>query len=319
MRFDQIQNLDKQSCSNEHSVRENVRPSNQEIHNFFASKDSKEKEPEFLDFGTSVDLYGDDDESHLRWAGSQTVKTEVGVAHFRRNDNDIAGQVKEWVWNDSAHMPEQIVSDCKRLLDAIQQHLAADSLFTPSMPFADSGKTLQPTNPSSWTLPTKENFSGWMPGDPINPNTWAEDSSKYIQEIMKQNFVVDSNGKRVSVFNLEDNDFKARFGNAVRHALGIGDLVFYEGMKPADAFNGMWWHEPASWITGAVLSAVKLSSAPYEHNIKDSHIDIANNRFAVQQISKFHDFDSFARKMLSDGWNSAKKGTGPVGVPLGTK
>jgi hypothetical protein len=70
--------------------------------------------------------------------------------------------------------------------------------------FVDTGKTMELNNPDSWTLPKPENYKGWMPGDPINPLTWDKDASLYVQEIMKQNFVVGPDGKRVSTFLLHD-------------------------------------------------------------------------------------------------------------------
>lgn len=45
---------------------------------------------------------------------------------------------------------------------------------------------------------------------------------------------------------------------------------------------------------------------------------MANNSYAADQAASYKDFDSFARQMLCDSWNSAKKGSGKVGVPLGT-
>lgn len=178
-------------------------------------------------------------------------------------------------------------------------------------PFTDTGKNLQPGDPSSWTLPTKENYKGWMPGDPINPLTWATDSSLYIQEIMKQNFVTDADGKRVSIFELDKRykQFKDQFGNAARHALGVGDLIFEKNMKPKDAETGMYLHEPTGWAGGALKSALAISLKPYQDEMKDSDADIRNNAYAVKQSSRFHGFESFARQMLTDSWKSATKGS----------
>jgi hypothetical protein len=179
-------------------------------------------------------------------------------------------------------------------------------------PFVDSGKNLNPTDPSSWTFPTRENYVGWMPGDPFNPLTWATDSSKYIQEIMKQNFVLDADGKRVSIFNLDDGrykQFKDQFGNAARHALGLGDLVFEKNMKPKDAETGMFLHEPTGWGNSLLKSAMARSWQPYEIEMRDSNADIKNNAYAASQTARFDNFESFARQMLTDSWKSATKGS----------
>ena len=175
------------------------------------------------------------------------------------------------------------------------------------------------THANSWRLPKPENYKGWMPGDPIDPLTWADDSSRYVQEIMKENFVVGEDGRRVSVFQVNDPSFRKRFGNAVRHAIGIGDLVLHEGYNPHVAEAGMFLHEPQSWITGAAESAAKFSTKPWQHNTEDSKVDIANNAFAAKEVVKYNDFDSFAREMLTAAWDAAKKGIGDAGVPLGTK
>jgi hypothetical protein len=183
-----------------------------------------------------------------------------------------------------------------------------------SKPFVDTGKLLDADNSSSWTIPTHENYKGWMPGDPINPLTWAEDSSKYIQEIMKQNFVINSDGKRVSLFDKSlPESFRKQFGNAVRHALGMGDLMFNHGMKPQDAEAGMFTHEPPGWANSVLKSGLALSWKPFKEEMADSDIDIKNNTYAARHAQKFQDFDSFARQMLSDGLKAAKHGSGVIG------
>ncbi len=151
-----------------------------------------------------------------------------------------------------------------------------------------------------------------MPGDPINPGTWAEDSSRYIQAIMKQNFVTNADGKRVSVFDLDNHrykHFKDQFGNAARHALGMGDLIFNNGMLPKDAQNGMYLHEPLGWVGGLSRTIWAMSSEPLQNEMRDSDADIKNNEYAAKHSRGFHCFESFARQMLSDAWKSARKGS----------
>lgn len=43
--------------------------------------------------------------------------------------------------------------------------------------------------------------------------------------------------------------------------------------------------------------------------MKDSNADVKNNAYAAKQASGFHNFDSFARRMLTDSWKSATKGS----------
>lgn len=312
MRFEQSESLITQDRS---LAQHNALPSQQDMRDFFDTRSSKPTEPAFLDFNAPIAGLADKVDEHR---------------HYQKNDNDLAGWLKDLMRHEGMQIVETSIADgkkiaekavarCARVADSVNTAFTSNEKESKFKPFTDTGKTMDPSKPNSWTLPTKENYAGWMPGDPINVLTWHDESSRYIQEIMKQNFVIDSHGKRVSIFDLDDPLFKARFGNAVRHAIGIGDLVFHEGMTPKDALTGMGWHEPQSLVSGLIQSALARSSKPYEHNAKDSAIDVANNRYAVQEISKFHGFDSFARQMLTDGWNSAKKGTDDIGVPLGTK
>jgi hypothetical protein len=191
-----------------------LQPSNQEMQIHFQQKAGTTLEATFIDFGNPTDIYGKDDivsqGMHLDITG------ETGASYMHR----------------PTEFPEPPLRQAK--------------------PFVDTGKTIEPGNPSSWTFPTRENYLGWMPGDPINLLTWATDSSLYIQEIMKQNFVVNADGKHLSIFDLDDkrfSEFKFQFGNAARHALGMGDLIFEKGMSPQDAETGMFLHEPPGWAT----------------------------------------------------------------------
>jgi hypothetical protein len=178
-------------------------------------------------------------------------------------------------------------------------------------PFIDTGKMLEADNPNSWTLPTPDNYKGWIPGDIPNPFTWATDSSLYIQEIMKQNFVTNAEGKRVSIFDLDKryDHFKKQFGNAARHALGMGSLMFVHGASPEISESLMYSHEPLGWAGGAMRSAREGSMQAYRAEMKDSDADIKNNAYAARQSAHFHDFNSFAHQMLVDCWKSATNGS----------
>lgn len=209
---------------------------------------------------------------------------------------------------------ENVVAQIHRLDDQ-PLHGMFDKIHEPergTKPFVDTGKILNPNDSSSWTLPKPENCKCWMPGDPINPATWHIDSSLYIQEIMRQNFVIDADGKRVSILDLDNkryDTFKKQFGNAARHALGMGDLIFDKGMKPEDAQTGMFLHEPTGWVGGLIKSAVAHSWKPYREEMRDSDADLKNNAYAAKQSALFHDFTAFARQMLSDCWKSATTGS----------
>lgn len=181
----------------------------------------------------------------------------------------------------------------------------------------DDGTNMVAGKPESWRLPTKGNYKGWIPGDWINPLNYDKDTSLYIQQIMKQNFVIGSDGKRTSIFDLTDIEFKYRFGNAARHAIGTGDLIFNHNIDPAATQTIEFYHEPQSWLSGAIEAVIEDTWKPYQDNLIDSGTDMLNNAYAAKKSSKFHKFEDFARQMLNDAWESAIKGSGVLGIPQG--
>ncbi|MBI2811707.1 MAG: hypothetical protein HYX67_12895 [Candidatus Melainabacteria bacterium] len=242
----------------------------------------KVSEPDFLDFQDCGDVYG---------AGTRTTL-------LSDNRSDLTNRMGEQSLSNYSELSESL-SDKTRSLK--------------------QSKNIEPGNPDSWTLPTRENYKGWMPGDSINPVTYDKDMSLYIQEIMKDNFVVGPDGRRLSVFDLDDKEFKFRFGNAARHALAMGDLIFNHHLTPDDAQVAMFSHEPWSWFSGALESFIRQNYDAFDKNILDSGTDIFNNGYATLKAPQYKTIESFSRKMLNDAWTSAINGSGILGIPQGLK
>jgi hypothetical protein len=126
---------------------------------------------------------------------------------------------------------------------------------------------------------------------------------------MKQNFVFDSDGNRVSVFDLKDAEFKFRFGNAVRHAIGTGTLMHLYGLSPGNALAFMESHEYPAMLANTARPFLGASPQEIKKHSDDIDSDIHNNKFAAHRAFAYKNYRSFERQMLCDAWFSASIGS----------
>lgn len=83
--------------------------------------------PGVIDFGNHANLYGDDIIAQLPQNKPEYERGDDGRWHFenpRAHGNDIAGKLKEWLWNDAPNLPGDIA---KPLINAVWDGTVAAS------------------------------------------------------------------------------------------------------------------------------------------------------------------------------------------------
>jgi len=179
---------------------------------------------------------------------------------------------------------------------------------------AGSGVGVTPPFPSKlvWT-PQGSSYTGWRPGDPPTVtigNNWqvsvnyTNNVAQYFNAWMGSPAIkpifIDRNGN-------SDKAFNYAFGNAARHMLGAGNLVFM-GIPPEYAQTIMLTHE------------IAYTQPPFiDVSNVDTAIDIFNNKIGAELAAEVKarggTFDEFAQMVIERAYVGAKNSVG-LGLPF---